>query len=68
MRKAVKTAYPNKVYNVELERKLLTEHNLNRTIAEISKISLSSGISTLDLLLEVTSAHLQVLLQKVDIA
>lgn len=59
MRKASTSLRPNELYNVELERQLLTEHNLQQTILEISKLSLSSGTATLDLLLEVTSSHLQ---------
>lgn len=59
MQRTVKIAYPNEIYDVELERKLLTEHHIQETILEISRLSLSSGAATLDLLLEITSSRLQ---------
>ncbi|RYH31033.1 hypothetical protein EON65_03645 [archaeon] len=55
-----KPVFPNDIYNVEVERELLTEYNIEQTIAEITKVTLQSGSSTLDLLLELASHHLQV--------
>lgn len=55
-----KPVYPNDIYNVEVERELLTEYNIEKTIAEITKVTLQSGSATLDLLLELASHHLQV--------
>jgi hypothetical protein len=49
------------IYNVELERKLLTEHHFEKAILNLQKLSKLPSITTVEIVLDTVQSSLEVI-------